>query len=252
MKLASKVAIITGGSRGIGKAMALGYAREGANVVIAARTTEEKAKLPGTIQKTAQEVEKLGGKALAIKCDVTKEEDVQNMVRQTLEQFGRVDVMVNNAAVAFNAPFLEMPLRRWELVLSVNLTGTFLCCQAVLPQMIQQKSGSIINISSQAAVRRGTGSGAGIAYGVAKAAVERFTYSLASEVGEHNIAVNCLKPRKMVATEGVKFLMSPADWSQADSPEMMVTAAIFLAKQDASGVTGMVATDEEYCTWHAL
>ena len=251
MKLSGKVAIITGASRGIGKAIAVGYAQEGANVVVAARTTEEKEGLPGTIHKTAEEVEKLGAKALAIKCDVTKEEDVDNMLRQTLDKFGRVDIMINNAAVAFYAPLLEMPLRRWELVLAVNLRGTFLCCKAVLPKMVEQGSGSIINLSSGAAVRRHL-SPTGLAYGVAKAGIERFTWGLAAEVSKHNVAVNCLKPRGAVDTEGMRFWNPKVDWSQWDSPEMMVKAAIFLAQQDASGVTGTVATDEEYCAWHAL
>ncbi len=253
MKLDGKVAIVTGASRGLGKAIAIGLAREGASVTVAARTEKETEGLPGTIYQTAREIKSLGGCSLPLKCDITKEDEVKQMVLRTVEEFGRIDILVNNAGIAYPSPIWEMPLKRWELVLRVNLTGTFLCSQAVLLLMMEKRKGSIINISSvQATSRAIRPARTGIAYGVSKAGIERFTWGLAAEVGKFNIAVNCVKPRGSVRTEGMELLNPDADYSQWDSPERMVRAITFLAGQDARGVTGLVATDEEICAWYGL
>ncbi len=251
MKLKGRVAIVTGASRGLGKAMALGLAREGATVVVAARTESEIEGLPGTIHGTAREIAALGVSSLAVKCDVTREDQIDAMVSRVTKEFGTVDVLVNNAGIAFPAPAWELPLKRWELVLRVNVTGSFLCTRAVLPFMMEQKRGSIINLSSVQAQARGSVP-SGLAYGVSKAALERMTYGLATELGKFNIAVNCLKPKGAVDTEGMRFLNPSADWSRWEKPDKMVKAAVFLAAQDARGVTGTVATDEEFCVWHGL
>ena len=250
MKLDGKVAIVTGSSRGIGKAIALGFAEEGADVVVAARTEVEREEMPGTIYRTAEEIQALGRRALPIKCDVTSEQSVNDLVRKTLEQFGRIDVLVNNAGIAYYFPVAETPLKRWELVLRVNLIGAFLCARAVLPAMIERRAGSIINITSRAGERRP--SPTGVAYAVAKAGLDRFTWGLAVEVGRHNIAVNALKPIEIVSTEGMRFWLADTDKSKWRSPEMMVKAAIFLAAQDAGSTTGVVAYDEELCICHGL
>ena len=253
MKLDGKVAIVTGSSRGIGKAIAIGFAKEGADVVVAARTEVEDEKLSGTIHKTAQEIQALGCRALPIKCDVTDEQSVNDMVHKALNEFGHIDVLVNNAGVAYYPPVLETPLKRWELVLKVNLIGLFLCSKLVLPIMIKQGSGSIINISSLSATERDIGVvPTGLAYGVSKAGLERFSFGLAAEVGQYNIAVNAIKPATVVDTEGMRFWMSDADKSQWQSPEKMVRCAVFLATQDAKGITGTVATDVELHAWHGL
>jgi NAD(P)-dependent dehydrogenase (short-subunit alcohol dehydrogenase family) len=252
-KLDGKVAIVTGASRGIGKAVAIEFAREGARVAIAARTEEQlKSGLPGTIYETAQEIKAIGGKALPIKTNILEESEVQSMVQKVLKEWGRIDILVNNAAVAAPGPFVETTTRRWNLVIGVNLLGTFLCTKAVLPTMIKQKSGSIINTSSGAADGR-VRSVTGAAYGTAKAALEHFTYALAAELGPYNIAVNCYKPAQGVASEGYVFNLPPDyDKSRLVGPEKMVKAAIFLAQQDAKGVTGCVARDEEIIQWHGL
>lgn len=253
MKLEGKVAIVTGSSRGLGKAIAIGFAREGANVVVAARTDVEDERIPGTIYKTAEEIQALSCRALPIKCDVTNEESIIDMVQKTLDEFGHIDILVNNAGVAFGYPVIETPLKRWEVVLRVNLNGAFLCTKAVLPGMIQQRSGSIINISSLASNERDGGTvSTGVAYGVAKAGLDRFTWGLAAEVGQYNVAVNAIKPQGIIDTEGMRYVAKDADKSQWQSPEKMTKAAIFLACQDASGVTGTVATDEELYAWHGL
>jgi len=252
-ELDGKVAIVTGASRGIGKAVAVGYAKEGAKVAIVARTTEKlKSGLPGTISETEDEIKAFGGQALSTQTNVMDEEGVQAMVKKVLAEWGRIDVLVNNAGVAAPVPFVETTTKWWNLVIGVNLLGTFLCTKAVLPTMIEQRSGSIINTTSGAAAYR-VKSPMGPAYGTAKAGVEYLTWQLAAELGEYNIAVNCYHPAKGVASEGFVFnLPSDFDKSQLAGPEMMVKAAVFLAGQSAKGVTGCVATDEEYIQWHGL
>jgi citronellol/citronellal dehydrogenase len=253
MKLNGKVAIVTGSSRGIGKAIAIGFAKEGAKVVIAARTETDSEKLPGTIYKTADEIQALGTPALPIKCDVTSEQSVNEMVQKAVKQFGRIDILVNNAGLAFPSPIVETPLKHWELVLRVNLIGAFLCAKAVLPKMVEQRSGSVINISSLAADERVLDTvSTGVVYAVAKAGLDRFTWGLAAEVGQYNIAVNAIKPAEVVDTEGMRFWQPEANKSGWHTPDKMVRCALFLAAQDAKGVTGVVATDEELCVWHGL
>jgi len=254
MKLEGKVAIVTGSSRGIGRAIAIGFAREGAKVVVAARTDVPKEGKPeGTIYDTVKEIESFGGKAIAVKCDVTDEQSVQKMVEVTVETFGAIDILVNNAGVAFPVPILETTLKQWELALKVNLTGAFLCSKAVAPHMIKRGRGSIINISSLAADEKDLGTVyTGVAYAVAKAGLDRLTWGLASELGKYNIAVNGLKPKKPVDTEGMRFWTKEEERKGWVSPDNMVKCAIFLAMQDAKGVTGVVATDEEMILWHGL
>lgn len=252
MKLFGKAAIVTGSSRGLGKAIAIGFAEQGANVVVAARS-ETEGKLPGTIYKTAEEIQALGYRALAVKCDVTDERSVGDMVQKVISEFGHIDILVNNAGIAYPYSVVEIPLKRWELVLMVNLTGAFLCTKAVLPKMIEQKRGSIINISSLAAnLREGEPVFTGVAYGVAKAGLDCFTWGLATELRQYNIAVNAIKPTRVVDTEGMRFVAAATDKTQWVSPEKMVKCAIFLAAQDARGVTGVVTTDEELFEQYGL
>jgi citronellol/citronellal dehydrogenase len=254
MKLKDKVAIVTGASRGIGRDIAVSFASEGARVVVAARTeTEKEGKLPGSIHETCRTIEAQGGVSLPVRCDVADEESVNNMVKSALDTFGRIDVLVNNAGVSFSYPVLETPLRRWEVVLRVNLTGAFLCSKAVLPKMIEQGMGSIINISSLAANERDGGKvSTGLAYAAAKAALDRFTWGLAAEVGRFNIAVNCVKPHRVVDTEGMRFWVPEEERKGWVSTDKIVKCALFLACQNAKSVSGTVATDEEYSVWHGL
>jgi citronellol/citronellal dehydrogenase len=249
-----KIAIVTGGSRGIGKAIAIGLAKEGAKVVVAARSVEPpNERLPGTIGETVAEIEKSGGEAIAVRCDVTDETSVNAMVQETLARFGRIDVLVNNAAVDFPTPCADIPLKRWYVVLRVNTTGPFLCAKAVIPAMRKQGGGSIVNITSNAAAERGSGTvGYSAIYAVSKAGLDRLTWALAAEEGRNNIAVNAVKPWGVVSTEGMRLWAKPEERIGWKSPASMVACAIFLARQDASGVTGCVAFDDEYVSWHGL
>jgi citronellol/citronellal dehydrogenase len=253
-KLQDKVAIVTGSSRGLGEAIALAFAREGANIVVASLGTDENnPNLPGTMAETAEKIRALGRKALPVACNVADEQSVINMVEQTLKEFGTIDILMNNAGVAVFQPTLELTAKRFDLVMAVNVRGTFLCSKYVLPTMIKNKKGNIINMSSNIAVSNHTRK-AGQVYGMAKIAIERFTYGLASEMAEHNIAVNCVKPKGTISTEGMRFQQQdPAVQAKWETSEMIEKAAIFLAQQDAQhGVSGTISTEEELCTWHAL
>ncbi|MFC1874007.1 SDR family NAD(P)-dependent oxidoreductase [Chloroflexota bacterium] len=193
-----------------------------------------------------------GGQVVAIKTNVLEEVEVYDMVQRILDKWKKIDILVNNAGADAPGLFANMTTKQWNLVIGVNLLGTFLCTKAVLPTMMKQRSGSILNTSSQAALRRVKGV-TSAAYGTAKAAIEHLTYELAAEVGDYNIAVNCYRPSQGVASEGFVFnLPHDYDKSRLVGPENMVKAAIFLAQQNAKGVTGCVATDEEYIQWHGL
>ena len=267
MSLDGKVAIVTGASRGIGKAIALGLARAGARVVVAARSETENDRAPGTIYATAAEIAALGGAALPVRCNVREEDSINAMVQQTLDAFGRVDALLNNAGIGAYTPFLESTVKEWDLVLDINLRATYLGCRAVAPIMVEQGGGSIVNVSSHAAGSifsstlsadaNAHADSAGIAmmgqaYGVAKAAIERLTWGLSAELGRYNIAVNVLRPLRPVLTEGFQAQRPDADYSTWATPEAMVKAAVFLAAQNAHGLSGANLTAEELVTRLAL
>lgn len=243
MRLSNKVAIVTGASRGIGKAIALKLAEEGATVVVAARTEAAGGPLAGTIHQTAEEITKLGGKALPLKVDITKEDDIAQMVRQALEKLGRIDILVNNAGAGRPATLLEMQVRHWDMVINTNLRGPFLCTKAVLPTMAAQKSGSIINVSSLAAQVDNVPK-TGLAYDVSKAGMNRFTWGLAEEVRQYSIAVNAMMPAN-TETEGWSFLNPKFDHSVWQRPQLWGAFAAFLASRDASTLTGRCLTADE-------
>jgi NAD(P)-dependent dehydrogenase (short-subunit alcohol dehydrogenase family) len=252
-QLEGKVAIVTGASRGIGRAIAVLFAREGARVAVAARTEQERdERLPGTIYDVVREIESFGGKAIAVRTDVSKEEDVRNLVARTREAFGPIDILVNNAAVNWYIPVKDYPLHRWQTLLNVNLTGPFMLIQAVLPDMLERRSGNIINISSRAAIGPGPGpytspGRGGTPYGVSKAALERLTQGLAQELFEYNIAVNALSPSQVVPTPGVLFhrLVESPDDPRAEPVEYMARAALVLATQTAQTMTGRITYSQE-------
>ena len=234
VNLSGKTAIVTGGSRGIGKAISLALARAGANIVIAARSEEEPPSLPGTIYKTAEEIKELGGKALPVRCDVTAPDEVQNMVEKTMSTFGAIDILVNNAGVLHGATFLETEISDFENIWRVNVLGVFLCTRTVLPIMMQRKSGSIVNISSGLA---DSTIPMNSAYSASKAGLNRMMLKLAVEVAEHNIAVNLLYPG-MIRSEGMIIRARAEILETLPPPSIAGPPAVWLAAQDAASYTG--------------
>ena len=242
LPLQDQVAVVTGASRGIGRAIAVEFARAGADVVVTARTTESApSKLPGTIEETARQVQALGRRALAVPTDVTDETQVDEMARRTLEDLGRVDILVNNAGISFPGPLHQTPLKRWDLVMNVNLRGPVICTQAFLPRMMGQGSGRIINISSYLAEVAMPGM---LSYSVSKIALEKLTQGLAAELQPHRIAVNALRIELNIATEGWVFRNPDIDYSTWEKPEAASEAALWIATRDPS-YTGKVVTIAE-------
>ena len=249
MKLEGKVAIVTGSSRGIGKAIALQFAREGAKVAIIARTEKEgESKLPGTIYQTADEIRALGGVALPIRTDLTVDEDIENMAKHVLAEWSRIDILVNNAAANKNDMVVDLAVKYWDLMMKINLRAMFLCTKAVLPTMISQKSGSIICLSSVAAKRKAPPGE--VCYSITKVGIEFFAWGLAQEVKQHNIAVNDLYPTGGVATDGFKTVFAKRGVTdeilkKMKTPEQIATAALWLAQQNAQTFTGHSVNDDE-------
>ncbi len=239
-RLEGKVAIVTGASRGVGEYMAREFAKEGCHVVVAARTESEgQSKLDGTIGETAAELEKLGVRALPVRCDVTDEDSVNAMVQRTLTEFGRIDILVNNAGIMAPARLVDMPLKRWDIIWKVNVRGAIACSKAVLPAMIEQRDGVIFNISSIAADQDGAGN---ISYMLTKHALRELSAGLAAEEAEHNIRVFALSPYGWVPTPGTLFYRldetMPSVGPMLEKPEAMGQAAIYLCGEDAKPLSG--------------
>jgi citronellol/citronellal dehydrogenase len=261
MKLAGRVAIVTGSSRGIGKDIALAFAGEGADVVVAARSeTQPDPRLPGTIYDTAKEVEALGRRALAVRTDVTDEEQVAAMAQRTLETFGRIDILVNNAAVLVPRGILDLPTRHLDLHYRVNLKGPILCIRAVLPTMLKQQQGWIINISSTAATFPGPGPYHDVRptrafmYAATKAALERLTQGLAVEYQAQGISANVLSPKGRIRTPGNVFGMTPPGGTPEpfETAEAMGKAAVYIASQPPRSFTGNILFDEDIVRQYGL
>ena len=236
--LTDKVAIITGGGTGIGRAIAIEFARAGADSIIASRNL-------GNLEKVAEEVKSMGRRCLPIATDVRIPEQVDNMVQKTMDEFGRIDIMVNNAGASFLCPLEDMSPNGWDAIMNINLKGTFLCSKAAGKIMIQQKAGKIVNISSVAGV---DGSPLMSHYGAAKAGVVDFTKSLAIEWAKHNIMVNAIAPG-LIETEGVKAqmeldpdgvkeMLKQVPLGRYGRPEEIAYVVIFLASEASSFITG--------------
>ena len=243
------VAAVTGASRGIGAAIAKAYAEEGADVIIVARTEQEGGRLPGTIHGTVDQIKEAGGRAVAVKCDVTKDEEVQALAQAVKDQFGRLDVLVNNAGIRVNVPLLDLEFRHWDLTMRVNMHGPFLGCKHLAPIMVEQGGGSIINVTSSAAQNIRP---KGVSYSVSKAALDVFTIGLAKELEENDIAVNALSPGP-IKTEGAVFTSPPDfDWTGWHPPEVLGPPSIWLAHQTAKTFTGQVVHKDDFGkTWGA-
>jgi len=235
MRLAGKVAIVTGGARHIGAVYCRKLAAEGAAVIIADVLDGDK---------VVQEITAAGGRAMALKVDVSKEEDTIRMAAETVKTFGRIDILVNNAAIFINIqrqPFYEITAEEWDRVSAVNIKGPFLCAKAVFPQMKEQRSGKIINISSSTAF---TGTPLFLHYVASKAALIGMTRSLAREVGEFGICVNAIAPG-LVQHEGqtapkefTEFQLKARSIKRLQTPEDLLGVLVYLASPDSDFVTG--------------
>jgi len=239
--LANKVAIVTGGKRGIGRAIALAFAEAGADVAVCGRVIED-----GELEATAQEIQRLGQRSLAIQADVSRKADMDNLVQRVMDEFGTIDILVNNAGIMIRAPLLDMPEDDWDKIINVHLKGCYLCSQAVGRIMTKQKRGNIINIASGAAIKANITRGA---YGAAKAGMLMLTRVLALEVGSYNVRVNAIAPG-LIKTEfsrhvwgnpeALKQFLSrrPIALGRAGEPSDIVGAALFLASDASSYMTG--------------
>jgi 3-oxoacyl-[acyl-carrier protein] reductase len=218
MRLRGKIALVTGGGRGIGRAIALSFAREGADVAISARSQAE-------IDRVAEEVRAMGRRSAAISADVSQAEQVRRMVDRTLAEFGQIDVLVNNAGYARHFPVADLTEEVWDTTMDVNLKGVFLCTQAVLPGMVARKSGCIMTVASISGHRGYRGASA---YCAAKAGAITFMETLAMEVQEHNIKVHTISPGA-VATKMRADNHPGEDPSTILQDDEIANVAVFLA-----------------------
>lgn len=239
--MARPVAVITGASRGIGKQLAVDFAREGYDIACLARSSSDApSKLPGTIEETARAVEAAGGRALAIALDVRDEAQVADSARQVYETFGRCDVLINNAAVAVPGPTLENTTRAWRLAVDVNINGPFYFTYYYAPKMREAGQGRIINISSAASVFPAFGR---ISYTATKRALEAMGEGFAHELAPA-VAVNCIRLELQVWTEGYAYTLGESNKAGFEDPVVMSDACLWLAKQPLD-YTGHVLTIAE-------
>ena len=244
MKLAGKVAIVTGSARGIGKAIAMKFASEGASVVVADINVAE-------ARQVVNEIKNQGGTAIALKTDVSKKEEVQNLVRSTLESYKAIHILVNNAGIPRHAPFLEMTEEDWDAVLAVDLKGTFFCTQAVLPHMMEQRYGKIISMSSGAGTEKTAAHGNVANYAAAKAGIIQLAKVAAREGGPYGINANAIAPGTVLTPRIYEARgVDTESWCEQrrqqmllgrlGEPEDIANLALFLASDDSSWITGQV------------
>ncbi len=235
-QLDGRVAFVAGASRGIGRDIAMALARAGASVAVAART-EQPGKLAGTIYSVADAITAAGGSAFPVVCDVTDETSVEEAVARATGQLGPIDILVANAGALWMGSTLDTPLKRWEVCMRVNLTGTFLVTRAVLPSVMERKRGSLIAITTTGVFMTDLGSNA---YWTSKAGLERYYTGLATEMAPFDVAVNCLAPRGVVMTEGAVAGGIDVPPEMIEDPAAMGQAAVYLAAQTAGTLTGTV------------
>ena len=231
MRLKDKVAIITGGGRGIGRAIAIGFAKQGASIVVAARTESE-------VNEVAEKVKQLGRESMGIVCDISIEEEVKNLATYTINKYGKIDVLINNAGIGTMRPVYATPLESFEKVMKVNLTGTFLCTKHVWQAMKNSGGGSIINVSSLGGL---VGYQMLSAYCASKWGQIGFTKACAEEGKKDNIRVNAIAPGKADTTIRSKI---KEDKTKMLTPEDQVDACVFLASDESRYITGQVISLE--------
>jgi citronellol/citronellal dehydrogenase len=242
--LLKKTLFITGASRGIGKAIALAAAREGASVVLAAKSDTPNPKLPGTIHEAAREVEAAGGQALAVRCDVRDEGQIAAAVAAAVERFGGIDVLVNNASAIFLAGTAETPMKRFDLMHQVNTRGTFACTQACLPHLARSENAHVLNLSPPLELSP-RWFAPHVAYTMAKYGMSMCVLGMAAELADQGIAVNALWPRTIIATSALNLLGGDTLARHGRTPEIVADAAMVVLRREARTCTGNFFIDEE-------
>jgi len=238
--LKEKVVIITGARRGMGRSHAVSFAKEGAKVVVSDISLED-------CQRVVEEIEKMGEEAMAVKCDVTNKKEVEEMVKKTIEKWGKIDVLVNNAGIADFKPFLEMTEEDWQKTMDINLKGYFLCAQAVAKEMVKSKSGAIINIASIAMGQVGIGFLDLAHYCASKGGIVGMTEALALELAPYNIRVNAISPGAIETPmidplkanpQVMEGTLARIAMHRVGKPEEVSNLVLFLASDASSYMTG--------------
>lgn len=242
--LQGKTLFITGASRGIGKAIALRAARDGANVIVAAKTVEPDPRLPGTIRSAAEEIEAAGGQALAIPTDIRFDDQVEAAVSGGVDRFGGIDVLVNNASAIHLAGTLEMPMKRYDLMFDINARGAFVCAQKALPHLRKATNPHILNLSPPLRFEPRWFAAQG-AYALAKYAMSVWVLGMAEEFREDGIAVNALWPRTTIDTEAIRLIMGEGMRRRCRTPEIVADAAHAILTKKSRSFTGQFCIDEE-------
>jgi citronellol/citronellal dehydrogenase len=250
MSLGSKTLFITGASRGIGLAIALRAARDGANIAIAAKTVKPDPRLPGTIFTAAQEIEKAGGKALPLPCDIRDEQSVDKAVAETVAKFGGIDIVVNNASAISLTGTLATPMKRYDLMHQINSRGTFLVSQKCIPHLLKAANPHVLNLSPPLDfdVKWFAGHSA---YTLAKFGMSIYAWAMAAEFkgdaqGKGCIAFNCLWPRTAIATAAIQNILGGEDgMKRCRKPEILADAAYFIFNRPARTCTGNFFIDDE-------
>lgn len=245
MSLQNKTALITGGSRGIGKAIALRLAKEGCNIAIAAKTTEPHPKLEGTIYTAAEEIEKRGVKALPLPCDIRSEEQIELAVNKTMETFGGIDILINNASAISLTTTEQTEPKRFDLMMDIEVRGSFFMCKSCLPHLKRSKNAHILNLSPPINLNP-KWFAPHLAYTIAKYGMSMIVLGLAEELRPHKIAANALWPKTTIATAAVQNLLGGDFLMQMSrTPEMVAEAAYHILKQPSTECTGNFFIDED-------
>ena len=242
--LRGKTLFITGASRGIGKAIALRAARDGANIVIAAKTTVPHPKLPGTIYTAAEEIAAVGGRALAVAVDVREETEVEAAVRKAVDEFGGIDILVNNASAIMLTGTRETPMKRFDLMHQVNTRGTFLCTQCCLPHLMRASNAHVLNISPPLNLTP-RWFAPHVAYTMAKYGMSLCVLGMAEEFRGAGIAFNALWPRTGIETAAISHIAGPDMLRRCRKPEIVADAAHAIVTRDARACTGNFFIDDE-------
>jgi len=245
MSFKNKTAFITGASRGIGKAIALRLAKEGANIVVAAKSVEENPKLGGTIYSAANEIEKAGGKALAVQCDIRFEDQISNAVKKAADNFGGIDILINNASAISLTPVEKTELKPFNLMYDINVKGTFFVSKACIPFLKNGTNSHILNLSPPINPDKKWLTNH-LAYTMSKYNMTMIALGLSEELRKYEIAVNCLWPKTTIATAAVRNLLGGEALMQMSRiADIIADSAYYILKRPSSECTGNTFIDEE-------